>query len=155
MSVSNPLPLQIVNALKTRLQAISYANGDTFEPAVRLGLAEVDPNDLAIEPLIQLYDDGDEVREPETFAHNPIVELIINVDLQAKRESDVDVTTQLLRFTAALKAALFDISDTTLAGLALDVAQGNRAVSYPESGESFLLVQQQVRVLYLDTYGAP
>lgn len=153
MSLSSPVSLQILEAIRDRVETITRANGYMFDPDVRIGSHAISATDLDDGPVLCVYDLGSDPQDPESFAHDHLIEMQILVEGFIARDEYND-TASLHQLDAAIKKAVFT-TDTTLGGLAMDVLQGGRRVKYPDSGERFLAVQQQIRVLYLDTYGEP
>ncbi len=150
--MADPLNLQILNALKLRLDDISVANGYNTDPTVVLGVQPVNADQIATGPVISIFDLTDDVEFSNMLDTNQITQ---RVEVEAVVRYGADSTAQKLSYLwQDINRAIFQ-PDRTLGGLALDVLRGTRAFVYPQPGGETVAVQQTVNVEYIETYGNP
>lgn len=154
--MADPVSLQVLEAIKTRLESISVAGGYNTTPAVvRLGTQTANPDELAVGPVISVFDLGDSAqRSGHLGSHDSRIDMVAIVDA-AQVYTGAESTAALHYLSQDIHRAVFLSADTRLSGLALTVERGDRTVIYPDAGGNLIGVRQEVRITYLETYGNP
>lgn len=155
--MSDPLSLQILEALQTRLEAIEPENGYNTDAGARvfLGRRRANPDEIDIGPVLHIYDTEDEVDETTaTTRENIHITLTVVVD-GLIRDLDKESTRLLHLLIQDIKMAMLSTTDLTIGGLSLDIGYAGRTVEYPEPGGDTIGVSLEFSVLYAEPYGAP
>lgn len=151
--MANPVAYQILEAIHDRVAAISVASGYNTSPAVRMGQQTANVDEQECGPIINVFDIGDEVSDPQAYTNmSPLVSITVAVEAYYYTTEDASLWAHLI--AQDIKTAVFT-SDTRLGGLAMSVRQGPRQMLYPDSGSNTLGVRQNVIVIYRETYGNP
>lgn len=153
--MSNPVSYQVLDALRTRLQAISLDGGFNTDAGERvyLGKRRINPDQLDIGPAINIYDTEDEVDE-ETAAWDESVRATMTIMVDAFIRDVDGEGTELAHlviqdiFNAALSA-----TDLTLSGVALDLGYAGRTIEYPEVGGDTIAISMEFSSLIDLPYG--
>lgn len=151
--MADPMPLQILTALRDRLDGISVGAGYNTNPQIVMGLQPVNADQLDDGPVITLYETDDEPTDDETFGQVLTVRLSIVIEGMVRFGAE-STAEKLSRLWQDINRAAFQ-ADTTLGGLALGVFRGPRNFEYPQQGGETVAVRQIVNVHYLETYGNP
>lgn len=151
--MADPIALQIVKAVKTRLEAISIAGGFNTDPSVLRGVQVVNFDQTSDDPVISVYDDSDDPTEEQNVCQETIINLSLMIEGVQRVGNDVpgDVITYL--WQDILRSIL--LPDSTLGGLCLSIQRGPREFIYPQEGGETVAVRQTVNILYQETYGNP
>lgn len=151
--MADPVALQILKALKTRLDTISVANGYNYDPSVVLGLQQINDDQMSA-PIIHIYETDDDATGDARLYEAQVIDL--RVEVQAHMRLGALVKADALAYLwQDIMRAVFDVTDTTLGGLALTVLRGPKQYVYPQPGGETVAVNQRVDVRYLETYGEP
>ena len=151
--MADPVALQIIKALETRLNAISVAGGYNNDVNVLRGTADVNPDQIEALPVINLYDAGDEPSEDGTLCNQTVIQQEIIIEGRKLYNAEVPGDAAAYLWQDIMRATFLD--DSTLGGLCLYIARGPRDYTYPPSGGNLIAVRQTVNVIYQETYGNP
>jgi len=153
--MTNPVTYQVLDAIQTRLEAITVANGYNTNAGnqVHLGMRKANPDDVDTGPVLNIYDTSDEADETTGWGAEPIhTTMRINVDSFIRYvDAEVTLTAHLL-FQDIFNATL-NVADRTLSGLALDFGYSGRTVEYPEPGGDTVSVSVEFTCLIQMPYG--
>ena len=148
----DPVSLQILDAIKARVDEISTANGYNTNPTVVRGVQPVNPDQSSSGPVISMYELQDQPEEATLLNQNLIT---LSIEVEGVVQFNDNATSEKLSYLwQDINRAVFQ-ADTTLGGLALGVLRGPRSFQYPQPGGETVAVQQTVNVQYLETYGNP
>lgn len=153
--MSDPVSLQILEALQTRLQAIAPNGGYNTDAGDRvyLGRRRFNPDELDIGPVIHVYDTDDQVDEITAYGDESMhVTMTVNVDAFQRNVDDL-ATRNAHLLIQDIRNALLKPTDRTLSGLTLDFGYAGRSVDYPDPGGDTVGVSCQFVCLYLEPYG--
>ena len=151
-AMPSPVAYQCLEAVFNRLELISTAGGFNTDPDVRLGLADVSPDEIC--PIIRVFETGDEIPdEGGDLCGTRLIDLAIEVEgIIAANESNS--SQQLSLLWQDIMRSVFT-ADTTLGGLCISLLRGPRVFEYPQRGGQAVAVRQTAIVRYLETYGNP
>ena len=150
--MADPVSLQVLDAIKTRLSAISVVVGYNNTPSVvRLGTLSANPDELADGPAISVFDLGDDPDEGDFSQTKLITQEVL---IEAFIATTDDGTEALSLLWQDISRAVF-LADTTLGGIAAGVMRGPRQFSFPNDGGNVAGLRQTVVVQYFETYGNP
>ena len=148
----NPVSYQILTAIKARLDAISTVAGFNYDPVVKLGWENVNPDEINASPIITVFESGDVGPDEENFCQLMLIPIDITIEAYMRIEGTTSEDLTKL-WQDIIRAVL--LTDTTLGGLAASVQRGARDYQYPTSGGQTVAVRQVVSVQYFETYGNP
>ena len=151
--MANPVAYQILAAIKTRLDAISTVGGFNFDPTVKMGAQNVNPDEVAAGPVITIYELGDEPQDEAQLCGDMVVNMQIAIE-GVVRYGATDTSLKMAQVWQDIMRAVF-LSDVTVGGLAIAIWRGAREFNYPEPGGETVAVRQTVNVNFLETYGEP
>ena len=151
--MANPVSYQILEAIKTRLDAISTVGGFNSDPEIVLGVQEVNPDQIDAGPVITVYELGDEPEGDGQICGNMLINMQVVVSGFVKFGDD-DTSLKMALLWQDIMRSVF-LTDVTLGGLAVSIWRGGRQFNYPQPGGETVAVQQTVNVNYLETYGNP
>ena len=150
--MANPVSYQILTAIKTRLDAITTIGGFNYDPTIKLGWQNVNPDEVDAAPVITVYESGDAGPDEENFCQTMLIPMEITIEAYMRIDGTTAEDLAKL-WQDIIKAVL--LTDTTLGGLAASVQRGARDYEYPTSGGQTVAVRQVVSVQYFETYGNP
>ena len=154
--MADPIALDILEAIETRLQAITVVGGYNTDAGnqVYLGKRQVNPDEVDTGPVILVFDESDELAEEGgNVCGTEFVQMSVSV--QAFMEYVAIAHTRLMHLLIQdIKRSIF-LSDSTMGGICSAVLYGGREVDYPEPGGETVAVTVTVNILYFESYGAP
>ena len=151
--MADPISLQVLDAVKTRLETISTASGFNTDPEIHLGVRRINDDQLASGPVIHLYDVEDEIEDETAWGDEEVrLQMRIMIEGVQDDESEGRLDTAHLLYQDIYNAVL-DVTDRTLGGLTLDFGYANRQMEYPDSGGRRIAVRVEVTALIQQPYG--
>lgn len=156
--MSDPIAQQILEAVATRLEAITTANGYNTNAGadVELGRMRYNGNELNSNPVLCVYDVEDSPIEGTEFTEETLMlNLSIAVDAFAKRASGDTIHETAHKITADVKKAVLQVDDKRLNGLSLGLYYQGRQIEYPEEGGNIIAIGFRFLVPYKEKYGDP
>lgn len=150
--MADPVTLQVLDAIKTRLDTISTVGGFNTDPTVYLGVRDINRDQMSV-PVIQLYDTDDEPDEETAYGDDPChsnMRIIVEGIIEDDSSQGLDLAHLL--FQDIYNSAL-DVTDRTLGGLSLDFGYAGRSIRYPENGGGKYAVRVEFTALIQMPYG--
>jgi len=151
--VADTVALQALQAIKTRLDAISTGSGYNTDPTVIMGVQPINPDQLNSGPVVTVFELRDDPTDELQLTGAQVIDLTIVVEGQMQFGA-TSTPQALSELWQDISQAVF-LDDTTLGGLVLAVNRGPREFEYPQPGGNTIAVRQAVNVRYLETYGNP
>lgn len=155
--MSDPLSLQILEAVEDRLETILVAGGYNTDAGqnVFLGVRRINPNELADGSVVlNVFDTDDEVDETTAYGDEEI-HVTLRITVEAYIRDLTEQGTRLAHLVMQdIKTAVLT-SDRTLGGLTVDFGYDGRSVEYPDPGGDTLTVSVDFVTTYAEAYGAP
>lgn len=151
--MADPIALQIVDAIRDRLELITLANGYNTEPTVlAVGQQPALSEHFDTDYVVSLFEQPD-TPDAGDLQSKTLVTMQVVVEGAAKF-GESDENTILYRLWQDICKAVFK-PDTTLGGLAAGITRGPKGFVYSQSGEGVTGVRQVVNVQYFETFGNP
>ncbi|MDJ0792439.1 MAG: hypothetical protein QNJ71_11130 [Acidimicrobiia bacterium] len=151
--MADTLAYQILSAVYDRVVQISRANGYNSTPFVFLGARDINPDEIADEPFINVFELSDNLSDENILLGDYVINMTVQVEAVVKKGPQSSAK-RLSELSQDIIRAVFQ-PDTTLEGLALGVLRGTKTFIYPQSGGDTVAVQQLVSIQYMETYGNP
>lgn len=152
--MADPITLQVLSAVKTRLETINTANGFNTDPSIYLGVRRVNDNQLTSGPVISVFDIEDEPDDTTAWGDEPVhttLSIVVEGIVDDSNQQGLPLAHYLFQdiFNAAL-----DVDDRTLGGLVLDFGYAGRTMEYPDTGGTRIGVSVTFTALIVQTYGS-
>lgn len=154
--MSDPVSWQVLDAIRDRLEGIYPDAGYNTDVGdrVNIGKRQVNPDQLDIGPVVNVYDTSDEPDESTVWGAEPVhATMTVMVDAFI-RDFDMEGTKLAHLVAQDIFNAVLDSTDLTLGGLALDLGYAGRTTEYPEGGGDTIMVSMEFTTLLLMPYGA-